>query len=225
VTDHEYDYEYDTAAFNTEEREPENCVPVTTGSRLAPAKLDNFRREASEASSQLGALAKFVKGKWFVGDDEITNQRRIAHIDQLAKGWIKFRDNRIVEPRRVGKVADGFVMPEREELGDTDPCSWETDAAGNPRDPWVKQYFLPLSDPETGAVTVYVTGSVGGIGAIGALCGVFADNAENGSPIVRLAVSSYKHKKYGRVETPDLQVVGWTGKPTLAAALDEEIPF
>ena len=223
MTEHENEYENDLAYFNDEATEPENNLPATTAPPLTPAKLDNFKKLAQETSSnQLGVLTKFVKGRWQTGDDEITNQKRVAHVDRLAKGQIKFSEGKIVE-RRVGKVANGFQMPKREELGDTDEHSWETDASGNPRDPWVRQYFLPLSDLETGAVTV--TSSVGGIGAIGALCGIFADNAQNGLPIVRLGVSSYKHKHYGRVEVPDLPVVGWTGKPTIAADLDDSIPF
>ena len=84
---------------------------------------------------------------------------------------------------------------------------------------------MPLRDPETNAIAVYVTGSVGGISAIGALSDTFADNVQNGLPIVRLAISSYKHKEYGRVQVPDLQVVGFTGKETVADDLADEIPF
>jgi hypothetical protein len=222
MKENKHNYEDDVADFNTDETELENSLPATTAPPLTPAKLANFKKLAVETSGQLGALIKFIKGRWLTGDDEITGERRIAHIDQLACGYIKFADGKVVD-RRIGKVADGFEMPKREELGDTDERNWETDAAGNTRDPWVKQYFLPLSDLETGAVAVYVTASVGGIGAIGTLCGIFADNTQNGLPIVRLAVSSYKHKHYGHVEVPDLQVV--RASPTITADLGDNIPF
>jgi hypothetical protein len=57
-------------------------------------------------------------------------------------------------------------------------------------------------------------------------------------PKLRLGVSSYKHKTYGRIETPDFTVIGWTGWPAgtvapppgedseaQATELDDEIPF
>jgi hypothetical protein len=224
MSDHENEYEDDLAEFN-EETEPESTLPATMAPPLTPAKLANLKKLAEETSiNQLGTLTKFNKGKWLVGDDEVTGQRRVAHVDKLMRGRIKFRDGKVVD-RRVGKVVDGFQIPPRNELDDTNEDAWEKDAAGNRIDPWVMQYFLPLHDPETNAVTTYVTNSVGGIAAIGALVNEFTDNTQNGLPVIRLATSSYKHKIYGRVETPDLQVVGWTGKPTLAAALDEEIPF
>jgi hypothetical protein len=223
MSDHEQNYE-DVSDF--EETEPENNLPTTTAPALTPAKLANFKKLAAETANRLGALIKFNKGEWTAGDDVINGERRIAHIDQLARGWIKFKDGKVVD-RRIGKVVDGFVMPKREELGDNNEAEWNTDAAGNPRDPWVQQYFLPLCDPTTNAVAIYVTSSDGGITAIGGLSDVFAENAQNGVPIVRLAASSYMHKnkEIGRVKVPDLQVVGWTGKPTLADALDDTIPF
>ena len=101
---------------------------------------------AAEASDDLGRLLKFVKGKFGCGDDEIPlGTEFVAHIDQIVRGWVRFEDGKVVD-RSIGKVADGFKPPLREELADNDPASWtEKDANGKPRDPWVAQWFLPLS--------------------------------------------------------------------------------
>ena len=165
------------------------------------------------AQAQEMRLLKFVKGKWYVGDDELPAGREfIAHAHQLAHGWVKFSDGKLVE-QRVGIVADGFVIATRDELGDTDSSEWDKDGAGAPRDPWTTQYYLPLEDAETGELFTFVTGSQGGNSAIGKLTSQFVRNVRNGLPMVRLAAGSYKHKTFGRVEVPELRVTGWTGAP------------
>jgi hypothetical protein len=176
---------------------------------------------AIATKSQELRLLKFVKGKYQTGDDEVPLGRQfIAHMDQLAHGWSKFLDGKVVE-QRVGLIADGFRASEREELGDMDQSEWERDTAGKPRDPWVCQYYLALEDAETGELLTFVTGTAGGNSAIGRLCGQFSRNAKNGLPVIRLAASSYRHKHYGRVEVPDFPVIGWTGSALAQEAVSD----
>ena len=177
---------------------------------------------AAEGGNDLGKLLKFVKGKWEIGDDVVPgNAEFIAHIDQLARGWIKFEDGKVVD-RIIGKIADGFKPPLREELSDNDSASWrEKDADGRPRDPWVIQWFLPLINVESGEVVTFVTGSKGGIAAVADLCRVYGHKKRDGLlPIVALKTRSYKHKQYGRIETPDLPIVGWDGMTSTAIPVE-----
>ena len=97
-------------------------------------------------------------------------------------------------------------------------ASWrEKDADGKPRDPWVAQWFLPLINIENGEVVTFVTGSKGGIAAVSDLCRVYGHKKRDGLlPIVALKTRSYKHKQYGRIETPDLPIVGWDGMTSTA---------
>jgi len=186
--------------------------------------------EAVAAKAQELTLLKFVKGKYYIGDDEVPLGREyIAHVNQLNHGWAKFVDGRVTD-QRIGSVAEGFQPPTREQLGDTDESKWEKDATGNPRSPWTFQYYLALEDVESGVLVTFVTGSAGGTAAIGRLCGQYARNASNGLPIIRLGASSYKHKSYGRVEVPNLPVISWTMEvtPALTAArndMDDEVAF
>jgi len=190
--------------------------------------LAHLAAVASQAQEM--RLLKFVKGKWYVGDDELSPGRKfIAHVPQLTQGMVKFFDGKVAE-QRVGIVADGFVLPNRDELGDIDSSKWETDHAGAPRDPWCHQYYLPLEDPDTGELFTFVTGSQGGNSAIGRLTSQFVRNVRNGLPMIRLATGSYKHKTFGRVEVPEFSVTGWTGAfhnvaPRPDGNLEEEIPF
>ena len=78
-----------------------------------------------ERATEFGKMLKFNKGRYYVGDDEIkVGHQYIAHTSQWTRGWVKFIGNQPVE-RRIGKVVDGFKMPERDELGDTDESQWE----------------------------------------------------------------------------------------------------
>ena len=188
---------------------------------------------ASEANNELGRLLKFVKGEWMVGDDIVPdNMEYVAHVDQIVRGWVRFKDGKVVD-RAIGKIADGYKPPQREELPDNDPGSWtEKDAKGDPRDPWVAQWFLPLIALETGDFATFVTGSKGGVAAIANLCRIFGRKHRDGLlPIVALRTRSYKHKQYGRIETPELPIVGWEGASTAMPASaavgepDDAIPF
>jgi hypothetical protein len=197
--------------------------------------LQNLAAVAADAQEM--RLLKFVKGEYFSGDDNIPLGREfVAHVAQLAHGWVKFTDGKVVE-QRVGVAADGFRPAQRDELGDTDQTKWETDATGKPRDPWCQQQYVPLENAETGELVTFVTASQGGKSAIGRLVTQFVRNCHNGLPVVRLATSSYKHKSFGRVEVPDFPIVRWIGsgsassKPQLKVingATDDvadEVPF
>ena len=200
---------------------------------------------AGEGGNEMGRLLKFVKGGWLDGDDVLKNGTQfVAHIDQLVRGYVKFVDGKVVEPRHIGKVADNYKPPSREELGDTDPKGWGKDADGKPRDPWVLQWFLPLIGVESGELITYVTSSKGGIDAVCDLCRIYGHKQRDGLlPIVALRTGSYKHKLYGKVATPDFQVVGWddsapkmaadvpvqsaisTDRSAVDADMNDEIPF
>jgi hypothetical protein len=165
-----------------------------------------------------GKLLKFTKGHYFVGDDEIALGREyVAYPLRWVRGWVKFVDGKLVE-QRIGCIADGFVMPNRDELGDTDEASWPKDSAGKVKDPWQRQCYLPLEDCENNEIVVFVSGSHGGRGAISDLVSVAAKNLASGDPRIKLGVGSYRHREYGRVEVPDFAVQGWTGK-------DDSVPF
>jgi hypothetical protein len=100
-------------------------------------------------------------------------------------------------------------------LSDLDPKNWkERDNDGVLRDPWVKQWYLPLTSNEIGDLVTFVTGSAGGDDAITSLCRVYGNRRDGLLPIVALKAGSYKHKRYGRIETPDFDIVGWFGTPT-----------
>ena len=99
-----------------------------------------------------GPLLKFKKDEHFVlGADKVPEGTEyIAFPQEVRKGWSKFEDKKLVE-EKSGKPVLGFVLPERDELGDNDPKKWPKNAGGQPTDPWVKQSFLATGERRHGA--------------------------------------------------------------------------
>jgi hypothetical protein len=185
----------------------------------------------SEGANELGPLLKFTKGHYNLGTEEVPAGRQyIAHIQHWTRGWVKFKGGCLIE-HNIGRAADGFIVPEREDLDDADKAAWEKDASGNPKDPWSQQSYLPLEDIETGDIVTFVSGSVGGRQAVSRLCGRAAKHlVAMGQPRIKLAVESYKHTKFGRIDKPDFPIVGWTesalAEPaTPSVEMDDQIPF
>jgi hypothetical protein len=186
---------------------------------------------AEETGGGFGKLLKFNKGDWLIGEDDVPEGKEfIAFIDEVARGWVRFGDR---TDRQIVKVRDGHA-PKREELGDDDPSQWEVDEnTGKPRDPWVFQWLLPMAAVDAeGDLVVFVTSSKGGMGAIGHLCRVYGRSQRNGLlPIVAIKTASYKHPEWGKIQKPDLPIVGWHGTaapPTAPASdapvWDDEVP-
>src|SRR5262249_29154693 len=94
----------------------------------ALAKIEDVRErllQVAQEQTGLGRLLKFNKGKYFVGDDEIPiNREMIAHVVSFARGWVKFADNKVVQ-QEIGKVAEGYKQPPRNDMGDLDETKWE----------------------------------------------------------------------------------------------------
>ena len=169
-----------------------------------------------------GPLLKFKKDEHFIlGADTVPEGTEfIAFPQEVRKGWSKFHNKQLVE-EKTGKPVAGFVVPERDELGDLDKAKWPKNDAGQPADPWVMQCFLPLENISTGQIVVFVSSSHGGRSAIATLCGTAARNLHRGNPRIRLRVGSYKHQKFGRVQVPEFTVIGWDTPPPAAEFNDE----
>src|SRR5262249_10426666 len=208
-------------------REQVKNVPATLNNRA----VANIAKAANEGSN--ARFLKFKKTKFLCGDDQIPLGREyIADATDWRRGWMKFRDGEVAD-QRIGRIADGFKAPERDELGDLDQAQWETGSDGKPRDPWVLQDLLPLEDAETGERYIFVTSSFGGRIAGEALCKRWARNANKGLPTVKLATAEFTTKAYGAITRPDFPIVGWekdagmieVNPPNDPDALNDSIPF
>lgn len=178
---------------------------------------------ANEAMNDAG-FAKMMKFKrngdtsmYLVDGIQIElGTQRIAHCIGWTKVWIKFWDNKVAE-KRIFRVARGERAPERDELPDYDVESrkrWQIGLNGQPRDPWVLQFLLPMEEPETGEINIFVASSFGGKRAVADLCQAWGTkarkNANVGQPMIRLQKTLFHTKDYGDVARPLFDLIGFT---------------
>jgi hypothetical protein len=210
---------------------------ATTSENLPAQYEDPIEQLAAEARNDFGTLLKFNKGERYVGDSAVlTSPEYIGHVDSLVIGWIRFDEKKVAE-RILLRRGEKKRLPDRDELSFADKSEWPLDSKGIARDPWVKQYYLPLIDTSDGALVTFVSGTVGGKIAIGKLCDKYLNKNER--PIITLDVGYFKSKEYGKVAAPDFKIIGFekTGiilEPGAAATaentkehrvLDDAIPF
>jgi hypothetical protein len=198
-------------------------------------EADNIANAAGKES--FDTLLKFAKGKYFANETEVPlNTEFVAHALGWIKAWLKFGDGEVLE-RRIYRVGAGEEPPERFDLADLDKSKWPKGPGGRPRDPWVLQSQVPFENPETGAVLIFTTSSVGGRQAVAELCGAYARRVKErsvcGQPIVSLSTTMMPTTLYGLVVRPHFKIERWDdGLPgsdeppgTLSDALDDSIPF
>src|SRR5262245_26664685 len=95
---------------------------------------------------------KFVQGEFKTGDKVVPlGTRFVVHVTGSERGWIKFNGEGQPPTQHVGNVANGFVPPERETLGDNDEALWDVGLDGRPSNPWKKIVYLPLINVTEGA--------------------------------------------------------------------------
>lgn len=175
----------------------------------------------------VGDLLRFSKGDWTAGqnDEEIEEGTQfVALMDELTIGWTKWEGGKPVE-HQLGRLIEGYRPAKRSDLGDSDETQWETDNAGQRRDPWVLVNHLILKEVDSDRLYTFAPSSRGGLNAIGQLCEAYGKAIRakpDQLPIIEVGVSAYKHSntEYGKVKIPVLKVVGWTPKAEAMAALD-----
>jgi hypothetical protein len=223
-----------------------NLPAIRTDNSLVPAAVmqDPFMALALslERPDMDGEILKFVRGHWCAGKDgekSMDGAKLVAHVNSLMWGWRKWVDKRIVD-QRLGFVADGSKPHHREELGDMDENLWPVNGRGEQNDPWQFGFFLQLFDLEDrSSKFVWAATSGGARKEIGALSRAYAERRHPSAlPVVILEGDFYRHKSYGRIDTPQLSIVGWideempvaqaqANKPVTEVnrELDDEIPF
>jgi hypothetical protein len=76
----------------------------------APIASNPWLDAARDASTGMGRLLKFSKGIYECGDDEIKlGTELVAHVDQVARGWVKFAGSKLVD-QKITKIADGVQL-------------------------------------------------------------------------------------------------------------------
>jgi len=181
-----------------------------------------FRDMAAVLRQRSGANVTklaYVKGKWKLGRDkiEVNGTQWAARVDWTLGGWVRWFDGRITD-YRLGYVADRYMPPKRDELGDLDEEKWEWGNYG--RDPWQLAWSLPLFNQVSGEEVLYSTDTMGGKDALAALLTAYADRVDSSPadgkilPVIELGTSSYRHPQRGEIHVPVLDIIDWAAPPT-----------
>ena len=193
-------------------------------------------------ASIVGRMVKFDTkgGQFFTADDDeeiSADDDFVVLADQTLIGRVKFNGKGEPPDRRMGLLYDGFVMPDRKDLGDTDQAKWEIGLDGKPADPWQHHIYLVLQNGATGELFTFATSTDTGRRAAGNLLRHYdrlTKTHPDMYPVVRLKVGGFNHRdeRVGWVSTPMFAVVGRIPKDSaakpdtsLAAQMDDELPL
>jgi hypothetical protein len=194
--------------------------------------IDGWDDIAAEANERVlrGTLLKFSDWNWTRGK-EVEPVKRGTQLVAIgtAAAWVKWKDGKPAETRLR---EPGTKMPDREQLGDLDPVTWEAGPDNKPRDPWRNTRFVYLIDPNTAEAFTFSTSSWGGLEAVINLGDAIARMRlahPNAMPIVALEAAPMI-TRYGRKSKPTFKIVGWKaagdGVPELPSNEElEELPY
>jgi hypothetical protein len=218
------------------------AAPQTSTAVAVPDNRSTTSKYLDEIapSSIVGRMIKFDKnGKFVTPDDDGEIKEDVDFVvlaDQTLIGWIKFNDDGPPD-RHMGALYDGFVMPARGDLGDTDQSKWPTGLSGAPDDPWKHQVYLVLQQAGTTELFTFVTSSRTGRRSVGNLLRHYDRMRRlnpGAYPVVRLKTGGFQHRdeRVGWVETPAFAVVGRAPRDSVATPdtspagdMNDEIPL
>jgi hypothetical protein len=204
---------------------PKSSVPATMPTRRPASKAvvaadarpyrDRYLDEIAPANI-VGRLVKFSKDGAFTTVDDnqpIPGEAEFTPLcDQTCVGWVRF-NNDAPPDREMGLLYDGFVMPERESLGELDKTKWDLGLDNAPQDPWQHFIYLVLQNTATAELFTFTTSSKTGRRAVGNLLCHFdrmKKSHPDDLPRVRLSAGGFEHKdsRIGWVAVPLFIVVG-----------------
>jgi hypothetical protein len=117
---------------------------------------------------------------------------------------------RVVE-QRIGRIADKFGL-KREDLPEDED--------------WKPQIALPLEDPDTGEVVMFVSCSVGGKIAVEKLIQTTARAVKKGTgdltPLIRLSTGTFPSPDFGTIVRPAFEIVP---RQSLKTEMSDDIPI
>jgi hypothetical protein len=181
-----------------------------------PNSVSPYRAFADEADTMIrGDHVKFAKGEWTIaGNIAPKDAKFIANLDEAVRGWVRWFDKRPVERLLVRVVDRTAHLPREDELSHRDEKLWETDANGEPKDPWQLTYALAMRRGASGEDATFLTSSWGGQRAIRLLFGAYDNERDKHQglwPVVELGCEFVPNKTYGKIAEPRFPIVGWRG--------------
>jgi hypothetical protein len=176
----------------------------------APTPGDSFAHAAGAMSAGL-PIAKHKQGRFEIGKGAETlplGTRAAAHAIRF--GMIKFNGAGNA-PRRI-IATPGSPLPDRGELGDTDPELWPVDRDGKPSDPWAEFCEMSCTRLDTGAGFILSATAPSAIRAMAALARQIVwgrqEQGQAAVPVIELQVQKVQGQA-GTFYAPIYPVISW----------------
>ena len=185
-------------------------LPATLTSLAAGLQASAQEVEANDVT-----FMKCAKGEWLYGAEETICEPDATwaiHPEYLVHGWVAWGDE--AHDNR-GTLQGEKMVP----AGQPKPVKG---GLAEVQAEWVSQYgiqMLCLSGFDLGLAVMYKTSSYGGGKVFKKLLGAIVAKIQSGSPeicpVLMLSSSDYKHKSYGKVYNPEIEIVDWITIETL----------
>jgi hypothetical protein len=190
--------------------------PSELGKQLAVARS----RVASDVEEGFQFLKMGKDGIWIYGaDDTEVEEDSLWAVNpySFAEGFIAWNDSEVVGEEMAPMVgAPPIRLSELPQV---------------PGNGWQKQVAVQMacvSGADKGTQVLFKTSSKGGRKALSALIAAvteqISEDPEKIVPMIELTNSSYKHKKYGKIFTPEMPVKKWVSMTTDAFSITEDKP-
>lgn len=188
-------------------------LPANMSNAIAGLRDTSTRIAAETSDNQYLKLDK--GGYWCFGAEETeVEEGSIWAINPmtLAVGYVAWGDGELLGEEMV-PASDTPLM--RSNLPDV----------GAPWKPQVGLQLVCTNGEDEGVTVVYKASSKGGQKAFKQILDAIVKQAESGTdkvvPLVTLEVDSYKHKEFGKIYTPELEVVDWANMDGVASEPEE----
>lgn len=192
------------------------------------ANMETVSRSDGTAKKS-GLFMKFSKGEYFFGTDQIEPEEGslwAVNPNSFVHGYQAWGDGQLLGEVMVGMREAPVSKSSLEEHTYTDPDSKKEVVA---RWQAIRGFDLVCveGDDEGTACTIAGT-SLGLTKAVSALIAEVMEHLKEDPstpvPLVKLESNSYKHKKYGKIHTPEFPVVKWADLTATEVPDDEDEP-
>jgi hypothetical protein len=194
---------------------------MTNSKKISPITAAAFIAAGAELSrSGLRIMRVTKSGQLVAGPDNepVTETRYLADVANAQLGYLRFVNGKVEEAMAPVSLGQKISRDDLPEHGPHDNG-----------DGWHPAVAIQLRSMSTGEVFIFKNTSQGGRAAAGELLSKFGYHAASGGrgiPVVELTVTSYAHKRFGRVYKPSFVIVGWLdeGDPSAAPAIPDGGP-
>ena len=190
---------------------------VATTPKFDLANLDALANQLETATADLTSggvqYIKFKKGEWVIGRDETTfpdnSFEAVPDLPNLESGWVCWKDGQLVDEVWYGLGED---LPSKEMLTDHGPFTQQND--GWSKNVRFRMNILPSMGVEGNILAQFTGSSNGAQRATGEMIKTWIKEIRGGAnhdkvPVVKFYADSYKHKQYGKVGVPGMEISRW----------------